>query len=152
MAIVEHELIIHAAPSVVYEASQDYSVRYQWDPFPDSIQLLDEATTIAKGVRVRIVAKSGLTMDVEFVHVSPPETAAIIMTTRPIFLESFGGSWVFRPNGPRSTKARFRYAIKMKNWTFPPVSEVLAAWYFRRVVIARLSGLKRYCERLTSNL
>ncbi len=147
MAIIEYELTINAPHEDVYQSSQDYSVRYQWDPFPERMELLDGATEVGIGVRTLVVAKSGLTMEVEFVQVAPPTTAAIIMIKGPIFIQSFGGSWVFRPIDGNTTKAKFRYSIKTKKWALPPISEFIAILYFKKVVAARLSGLKKFCEQ-----
>ena len=88
MALVEYELIINAPQTAVYAASQDYSVRYQWDPFPEKIELLGGATEVGIGVKTLVVAKSGLKMEVEFVQVAPPTTAAIVMTKGPAFIKS----------------------------------------------------------------
>ncbi|ATH83071.1 SRPBCC family protein [Pseudomonas chengduensis] len=147
MALVEYELIINAPQTAVYAASQDYSVRYQWDPFPEKIELLGGATEVGIGVKTLVVAKSGLTMEVEFVQVAPPTTAAIVMTKGPAFIKSFGGSWVFKPISANSTKAKFRYSIKTKKWAIPIISEYVASLYFKRAVKARLAGLKKYCEQ-----
>ena len=147
MALVEYELIINASQAAVYAASQDYSVRYQWDPFPEKIELLDGATEVGIGVKTLVVAKSGLTMEVEFVQVAPPTTAAIVMTKGPAFIKSFGGSWVFKSITANSTKAKFRYSIKTKKWAIPIISEYVASLYFKRAVRARLAGLKKYCEQ-----
>ena len=147
MALVEYELIINAPQAAVYAASQDYSVRYQWDPFPEKIELLGGATEVGIGVKTLVVAKSGLTMEVEFVQVAPPTTAAIVMTKGPALIKSFGGSWVFKPITANSTKAKFRYSIKTKKWAIPIISEYVASLYFKRAVKARLAGLKKYCEQ-----
>ncbi len=68
------------------------------------------------------------------------------MVEGPFFIEKFGGSWVFKPHGDGETRARFRYSLKMKKWTIPYISEFLASLYFKRIVVARLNGLKKYCE------
>nr|WP_152029949.1 SRPBCC family protein [Pseudomonas sp. LPH1] len=147
MAIIECELTIKSPPAEVYKASQDYSVRYQWDPFPEKIELLGGAIEAGIGVKTLVIAKSGLRMEVQFVQVDPPTTTAIIMTKGPAFIKSFGGSWVFKPLSQNSTKAKFRYSIKTKAWAIPPISEYIASLYFKKVVMARLIGLKTYCER-----
>lgn len=146
MATVAHEVVIAASPGHVYQVSQDYSVRYEWDPFPEKIELLHGATAIERGVRVFVRAKSGLRMEVEFVQVSPV-TTAIKMTRGPFFLESFAGSWVFKSYGETGTQAKFLYSIKTRKWTCPWISEALACRYFASVVRRRLHGLKTYCER-----
>jgi hypothetical protein len=148
MAIIECELTINSPTAEVYKASQDYSVRYQWDPFPEKIELLGGVTEISIGVKTLVIAKSGLKMEVQFVQVAPPTTAAIIMTQGPAFIHSFGGSWVFKPLSKNSTRAKFRYSIKTKPWAIPIISEYIASLYFKKIVMARLIGLKTYCERL----
>jgi hypothetical protein len=65
MARVEFQLFIDAPVDLVYAVSQDYSVRYEWDPFPENIAFLNGATQIEAGVAVRVTAKNSLT---EFFH------------------------------------------------------------------------------------
>ncbi|WP_394561790.1 type II toxin-antitoxin system RatA family toxin [Aquipseudomonas alcaligenes] len=148
MALVEYELIINAPQAAVYAVSQNYSVRYQWDPFPEKIELLGGATEVGIGVKTLVVAKSGLKMEVEFVQVVPPTTVAIVMTKGPAFIKSFGGSWVFKPITENATKAKFRYSIKTKKWAIPIISEYVASLYFKKAVKTRLNGLKKYCEQV----
>ena len=146
MATIECETTINASPDLVYRVSQDYSVRYQWDPFPERIELLNGAESIEKGTKAFVVAKTGLKMEVVFVQVAPPTTATIKMTKGPFFISSFAGSWIFKAGNNGSTDARFVYSVKIKKWAFPFVSNAIASWYFSGVVKRRLSGLKAYCE------
>lgn len=146
--IIEHALTIKAPIAEVYRVSQDYTVRYAWDPFPEHIAMLGGATELAIGSRVLVLAKSGLRMEVEFVQVRPPESAAIVMRNGPFFLQAFAGSWNFRAEGDARTLAKFRYSLKMKRWLLPALSEKLAGWYFKRLVVKRLQGLQTYCENM----
>ena len=147
MAIIEYQIGINASPDFVYSVSQNYSVRYKWDPFPEKIELLNGATCIEKGTKAFVVAKIGLRMEVEFVQVFPPTTAAIKMTKGPFFLEAFAGSWIFKDSSDGSTNARFVYSVKAKKWALPIVTDAIASWYFSSVVERRLNGLKLYCEK-----
>lgn len=146
MATIEYELIINACPDYVYCVSQDYSVRYLWDPFPERIELLNGDTSIKKGTKAFVVAKNGLKMEVEFIQVSPPTTATIKMTKGPLFIKSFAGSWIFKDANNGATTAKFIYSIKTQAWAFPLISDVIAAWYFSGVIKRRLQGLKAYCD------
>jgi hypothetical protein len=146
MARIEFQVSIKAPIELVYQVSQDYSVRYEWDTFPENIALLNGAKHIEKGVCVSVTAKSGLNMEVEFVQVMPPTTAAIKMTKGPIVLQGFSGSWVFKSIAANETNAKFIYSIKTKWWSVPLVSELIASWYFSKVIKSRLNGLKAYCE------
>ena len=44
MANLEFHTEIHASLEKVYEISQDYAQRYEWDPFPEKIEFLNGAT------------------------------------------------------------------------------------------------------------
>jgi uncharacterized membrane protein len=147
MPNLTHMVIIDLPLEKVYVISQNYSLRYEWDPFPESIELLDGARTIEIGTRVRIVAKSGLKMIVEFVQVYPPEVTTIKMIKGPFVLKTFAGSWLFKSLPDSKTKAIFKYTIKAKSWTLPFISDRFITWYFSKHVQARLNGLKRYCEQ-----
>lgn len=147
MALIEQRLDIAAERTRVYAVSQDYAVRYQWDPFPERIAFIGALQTVQRGARVEVVARSGLRMEVEFVQVDAPQRAAIRMLKGPRLLKQFAGSWVFHDLGPQGTRAVFRYSLKVQPWALPWLLEPLAAWYFRRAVAARLQGLKNYCEQ-----
>jgi len=148
MALVEYSLLINATPEKVYEISQDYVVRKRWDPFPERIEFLHGATEIKKGTQVLVIAKSGLRMEVEFVQVAPPETAAIVMKKGPILLKHFAGNWVFKASQEtKQTNAKFKYSIKTQWWSLPFISEPIACFYFKQIVKSRLQGLKKYIEQ-----
>ena len=146
MSTLSYEVNISSSPDIVYKISQDYSVRYEWDPFPDKIELLDGVDRIRKGTKALVKAKNGLEMKVVFVQVDPPITAAIKMVKGPFFLKMFAGSWIFKAVDPDNTHARFVYSIKVKSWALPFITERLANIYFSRVIKKRLLGLKYYCE------
>ncbi len=147
MARIEFQVNIKAPIEMVYQVSQDYSVRYEWDSFPEKIILLNGAKNIEKGVCVSVAAKNGLKMEVEFVQVMPPTTAAITMKKGPMVLQAFSGSWVFKSITATETNAKFIYSIKAKWWSVPLISELIASRYFSKVIKSRLNGLKAYCEQ-----
>lgn len=149
MARIEIQTLIKAPAEKIYQASQDYSVRYEWDPFPESISFLYGASKIEKGVFVSVTAKNGLKMEVEFIQVAPPTTVTIQMVKGPVFLKAFSGSWVFKSVSELEASAKFIYSIKTKWWSFPILSELVASWYFSKVIKSRLYGLKAYCEKNT---
>jgi hypothetical protein len=147
MPIVEKTLLIEAPAELVYRVSQDYSVRYEWDPFPEKISVVsDPALALHVGTQILVRSKLGMQMVVEFVQLAPPNRAAIKMIKGPIFIAKFAGSWIFEPAGPGVTLARFRYSLSTRPRLLAWASDWLAVWYFSRTASARLAGLKRYCE------
>lgn len=148
MAKVEFSKEIDCPPNRVYEVSQDYAVRYDWDPFPEKIEFLGGAKEVDVGVQVNVLAKSGLSMVVEFIQVSPPRLAAIKMVQGPFILKTFAGSWVFKPLPGEKTHAIFNYTLKVKSWALPFISNKLLNLYFGKQVKSRLRGLAQYCEKM----
>ncbi|WP_415896523.1 SRPBCC family protein [Neptuniibacter sp. QD57_21] len=134
----------------VYAITQDYHVRYEWDPFPEHIEMMDGATEIAIGTQVKVVAKSGLEMVVEFVQVKPPHVAAIRMIKGPVILDTFAGSWLLKSLPDNATRVTFKYSLKSKKWALPWITDKLLSWYFGSKVKARLNGLATYCQNLPS--
>ncbi|MDO8697831.1 MAG: SRPBCC family protein [Pseudomonas sp.] len=148
MAIIEDSIEINAPQDMVYRISQDYGVRFDWDPFPDRLEMIGGGDyTPERGKRVYVRSKLGMSMVVEFVQVSPPSRAAIAMVSGPRILKKFAGTWIFEAISPERTHVRFRYAIEAAPAVLRPIIDALAAAYFRRTVRKRLLGLKRYCER-----
>lgn len=148
MAIVESRVTINAPIDFVYRTSQDYSVRYEWDPFPENISVVSgDPNAVAVGNRVQIKSKLGMDMLVEFIQVMPPTRAAVKMISGPCFLGKFAGSWIFQEDSSGAkTEARFRYTITARPKYLRLLIEPVAKLYFSRVVSKRLAGLKAYCD------
>ncbi len=148
MALIERSATIAAPIDCVYRASQDYAVRYEWDPFPERIHVVSGSPDDLKvGTQVHVASKLGMHMRVEFVQVSPPTRTAVKMIEGPWALSKFAGSWIFEALDARTTAARFRYALVTRPAWLRGVMEPVASLYFSRVVEKRLQGLKAYCER-----
>ena len=135
----------------MYQVSQDYDVRYEWDPFPEKISMIKGSyDKLMTGNQVLVHSKLGMQMLVEFVQVAPPKRAAIKMLKGPWFLDKFAGSWIFESLGPELTDARFRYTIHSRAGIFSGILDRMASFYFTRTTKQRLAGLKQYCEKIAA--
>lgn len=150
MPSLVHSIYIAQPIDTVYAITQDYDIRYEWDPFPEHIKMLNGATEIVIGTQVKVIAKSGLEMIVEFVQVKPPYVAAIKMIKGPFILDAFAGSWLLKSLPDDTTRVTFKYSLKSKKWALPWISDKLLRWYFGSKVKARLNGLATYCQNLSS--
>lgn len=152
MTIIEDSIRINASCEDVYRISQDYKIRFEWDPFPDRLEMIGGGSyTPERHKQVLVRSKLGISMVVEFVQVNPPACAAIVMVNGPWFLEKFAGSWLFAATTPGQTNAKFRYSIKAKPAILRKIIEHLATSYFRKATRKRLIKLKEYCERNIGN-
>jgi hypothetical protein len=149
MPIIDDSIDIDLPRPRVYDITQDYSVRFDWDPFPDRLELLGGGTYAAEvGSHVYVRSKLGIGIVVEFVVVDPPKRAAITMVKGPLVLEKFAGSWIFDELDGGRTRVRFRYLVLGRKGPWQPIINAMALAYFRRVVRKRLEALKRYCDKV----
>ncbi len=146
MATVEASILVERDPRAVFDLSQDYALRLRWDPFLREMTLMNGASAQGPGVRTRVRAKNGLTMEVECVSFAPPRVVAVKMTDGPSIFSSFAGAWRFEPDGPERTTVLFSYSFRTRpaflRWLVDPVARLV----FLRNVRARLEGLKRFSE------
>ena len=143
----EHAIDIAASPAELFDLTQDYGRRLEWDPFLRSAELLGGATSAGVGVRAWCVAKSGLGTETEYVSFHPPRVTAVKMTRGPRLIGSFAGSWRFDEVAPGVTRVSFRYHLQVRPrwlaWLLTPV----LGWVFARDTRRRLAALKDAVER-----
>src|SRR4051812_49592085 len=99
-----HSIEVAAEPAVLFDLTQDYRRRLDWDPFLKEARLLDGAEGPGVGVRARCVAHNGLGMETRYVSFNPPGACAVEMTRGPWFFRAFSGSWRFGEGGPGPTR------------------------------------------------
>ncbi len=143
----EESVVIDAPAAALFNLSQDYSRRLEWDPFLRSAALVGGASEAGAGVRAVCVARSGWAMETEYVSFNPPRATAVKMTRGPWFLDGFAGSWRFEEIEPGRTRVDFRYGLQARprwlSWLLNPI----LAWSFTRDTRARLQALKDAVER-----
>lgn len=147
MQTVEDSILIHAPPGPLFDLSQDYALRLKWDPFLRSLQFLDGAAESAVGVRVRVRARNGLTMTVEYVSFSRPHVVAMKMLEGPFFFRHFAGSWRLEPHAEGVTRVVFRYAFETRWPWLRRLLDPVIRLVFLRDIRARLRGLQRGAEK-----
>ncbi|HEX9810773.1 MAG TPA: SRPBCC family protein [Burkholderiales bacterium] len=150
MPLVEEEILINAPRDLVFDVSQDYAIRRQWDPFSRGTYLLDGVTAAAVGVKGFVQARNGFRMTFEYVSYQRPERAAIVMLYGPLFFKKFAGTWIFEEVGERSVRARFRYTFATRPAALRRPLDCLVQRLFRRAIIDRLLALKEFCESRSS--
>ena len=140
---VERALDIAAPAEWLFDLTQDYARRLDWDPF------LVEATlrggsTAGVGVRAWCVSKfPRWGMETEYVTFTRPTVVAIQMTSGPRVLKRFAGSWRFTARSPVLTTVTFRYRFE----TSPALVAPIAARMFTWDIGKRLAGLRDYATR-----
>ena len=134
---------VAAEPVVLFDLTQDYDHRLDWDPFLKEAKLLGGAEVPGIGVRAWCVARNGLGMETRSVSFNPPGACAVEMTRGPWFFRSFSGSWRFDPVGPGRTRVTFTYSLVGR----PVLLSGILRFVFARETSRRLEALKRAAER-----
>ncbi len=125
---------VAAEPAALFELSQDYDRRLDWDPFLREARLLDGATRAGEGVRAWCASRLGTGMETRYVSFHPPGACAVEMTRGPWFLQNFAGSWRFEPIAPGRTRVVFSYNLVARpRWLAPLLQAVFARESRRRL-------------------
>jgi ribosome-associated toxin RatA of RatAB toxin-antitoxin module len=140
--MIRQSIEIAAESAVLFDLTQDYTHRLEWDPFLKEAKLLDGAQTPGVGVRAWCVARNGLAMETKYVSFNPPGACAVEMTMRPWCFRSFAGSWRFETIGPGRSRVTFTYSLVGR----PALLSGLLRFFFARETRRRLEALKRAAE------
>ncbi len=140
-------IIIDQPAEVVFEYTQDYTTRLNWDTFLRKADLMDGAPTAAKGVQAYCEARNGLGMVTEYITFNRPKATAIQMTKGPYMFSTFLGSWTFKALDPQKTEVIFLYSFKLR---FPfNIAAVVIKQILKRNVKMRLNDLKTCIEAIS---
>jgi ribosome-associated toxin RatA of RatAB toxin-antitoxin module len=143
VARVEASVVVAVSAGDAFDLTQDYALRLEWDPFLRSLEFLDGATATAPGVRVRVRARNGFTMEVDYVSVDRPSRVAMRMLKGPWFLKRFAGTWEFTALDESSTRITFVYGFESRPAWLRPLLDPIIKLVFARDVGDRLKGLAR---------
>ena len=80
---------INCAHEFVFDYTQDYNQRLQWDTFLKRAELISGAISAGKGVKAYCVARNGPGMVTEYVSFNKPGAIAVRMTKGPYVFKSF---------------------------------------------------------------
>jgi ribosome-associated toxin RatA of RatAB toxin-antitoxin module len=143
--MIELKEEITVSPEALFDLTQDYGQRMNWDPFPESYKLLNKEV-VEEGLHVEIKAKNGLSMVVEYVSFNRPKVVAIKMIKGPWFIKRFAGSWSFHKESENISIVKFKYNISGNpEWASVIITPVIQ-YVFGRNAKQRLVALKKYAE------
>ncbi len=137
-------IVISSTAEVVFDYTQDYTQRLQWDTFLKKADLIEGAVNAGKGVKAYCVAKNGLGMETVYVSFNRPKATAIKMTKGPYMFASFLGSWTFKETTPNTCTVVFLYSFALR-FPFSLFHQAMER-NLRANVKQRLLDLKRHVE------
>ena len=105
---------INDSQETIFDYTQDYDNRLNWDTFLKKAKLVNGATNADKGVKAYCVAKNGLGMETEYVSFNRPKVTAIKMTQGPFLFKTFLGSWTFKEVEQGIKEVTFLYSFELR--------------------------------------
>lgn len=108
------KILINGTKEIVFDFTQDYDKRLNWDTFLKRAELIEGTKKANKGVKAYCVAKNGLGMETEYVSFNRPNVTAIKMTKGPLLFKTFFGSWTFKEMKQDSTEVTFLYSFELR--------------------------------------
>lgn len=91
--LIKHEFEVRASAKYLFDLTQDYTLRTEWDTLTTEAYLLNDAKVAALGVQARCIGGNGLAMDIEYMSYKPNEVAAVKMVNGPYIFDHFAGGW-----------------------------------------------------------
>jgi ribosome-associated toxin RatA of RatAB toxin-antitoxin module len=138
---IERAIDIPAPVEWLFDLTQDYARRLDWDPFLVKAELHGEHADV--GVRAWCVSRlPRWGMETEYVTFQRPKVVAVKMTKGPPILRMFAGSWRFEARG-QLTRVTFRYRFETRPAFLAPLAERAFTWDTGK----RLAGLRAYALR-----
>ena len=150
MSLIQHARSLPAGADILFDLTQDYSRRTEWDPFPESYEFHEGATHAQLGVHLTVRARNGFRMRVKYVTFDRPRVAAIKMVTGPWFIRSFAGAWHFSPEAEESTRVTFKYHVIAGPGMVGKLLQPFIDRSFSRHTKRRLGALTSYVEQHVS--
>lgn len=152
---IERALDIEASATWLFDLTQDYTRRLDWDPFlvvaelrpppkakPASQTAPEAELRAGVGMRAWCVSRfPRWGMETEYVTFKRPDVVAIKMTQGPRMLSKFAGSWRFDERDGATT-VTFRYHFETSPALLAPFAVRLFAWDMAK----RLEGLRAYAD------
>jgi ribosome-associated toxin RatA of RatAB toxin-antitoxin module len=139
---IQRRVVVDAGAEWLFDLTQDYSRRLDWDPFLSSAELYGEKATLgARSYCVSRFPRWG--METEYIRFQRPEVVAVKMTRGPWILTKFAGSWRFNALAAHRTEVTFRYTFATRSWVLLPVATAA----FARDTQRRLDALRTFARR-----
>tara|TARA_R110002124_G_C8659746_1_gene490154 strand:+ start:139 stop:594 length:456 start_codon:yes stop_codon:yes gene_type:complete len=147
MKTTKRSIKINLSQNYVFEVTQDYYIRLDWDPYLNEARLLGNSQNAGIGEESYCKNKLGMVMVSKYISYKSPDVAAVKMIKGPRILEKFSGAWNVKSTGIGESLVIFTYNYELKgkvfNKLFGPISALIFGWEMQ----VRLNNLKRYCER-----
>ena len=147
MKTIKHQIEINLNQTDLFDLTQDYSRRLDWDSYLSEAYLLNGAKFADVGVDSFCKNKSGLVMISRYISFNRPSVAAVTMIKGSFILSRFSGAWNVKKIDEMNSILIFTYNFELKGGFLGRLILPIVAYFFSNDMKKRLSAIKNYVER-----
>lgn len=146
MKTIKHQIEIECNQEKLFDLTQDYAKRLDWDPYLTEAFLLDGAENAGVGVDSYCKNRSGSVMVSRYISFDRPNVAAVSMIKGPQLLKRFSGAWNVKKLSETRSLLIFTYNFELKGGFIGRLVLPIAVYVFSRDMKSRPLAIKSYLE------
>lgn len=147
MKTIKRSIEINSSQNNVFEITQNYHVRLEWDSYLTEARLLGDSQSASIGKESYCKNKLGMVMISKYISYKSPDVAAVKMIKGPGILKKFSGAWNVKSIGVEESLVTFTYNYELNGKIINKLFGSISAYFFGWEMKVRLNYLKKYCER-----
>lgn len=146
MKTIRSAIEIARSQEVVFDLTQNYAKRLEWDPYLSEAYLMKNATAPAVGVDAYCKNRNGSVMVSRYISFNRPSVAAVNMIKGPKILKRFSGAWNVHKIDEQHSELIFTYHFDLRWGIVGSLFTPWVRWHFQREMNKRLVAIKAYLE------
>ncbi len=146
MKTIREHIEVSAGQEELFDLTQDYGRRLEWDSYLVEARLLHGAGHADVDVESYCKNRSGSVMISKYISFNRPKVAAIKMIKGPWILRSFSGAWNVRSISEAQSELIFTYNFELKGGFLGRLLQPIAIFVFRSDMRKRLEAIKLYLD------
>lgn len=99
---------------LLFEISQDHTIRLKWDSYLVKIELLNNAKKVDKGVTILTKTKDGVKMQTIYTEFIEPIKMAVSPTSNSNIFSEFNGEWIYDEVEKNKSNLTINYYYKLR--------------------------------------
>ena len=147
MKTIKRSIEINSSQNNVFEITQNYHVRLEWDSYLTEARLLGDSQSASIGKESYCKNKLGMVMISKYISYKSLDVAAVKMIKGPGILKKFSGAWNVKSIGVEESLVTFTYNYELNGKIINKLFGSISAYFFGWEMKVRLNYLKKYCER-----
>jgi ribosome-associated toxin RatA of RatAB toxin-antitoxin module len=133
MKTIKHQIEIATSQEELFDITQNYDIRLDWDPYLKEAYLLDGAEKVDLGVESFCRNNSGSIMISKYISYKRPAVAAVTMVAGPKILKRFSGAWNVKIIAPNKSLLIFTYNFELRGWILDRLFQPVASLLFQEI-------------------